>query len=128
MRAPQRGNVRVGASGVLHEDGAAASYLESIKCGVTTVNDMYRKLDALADAADEIGIRAVLSNDVADAEHNLDTLDDNKAAFQAKHGAGNGRVERLVTLVLISSARIFFRISAALLSGRLPCFSSFSMA
>ena len=72
---------------------ALASYSESIKCGVTTVNDMYRKLDALADAADEIGIRAVLSNDVADDEHNLDTLDDNKAAFQAKHGAGNGRVE-----------------------------------
>ena len=72
---------------------ALASYSESIKCGVTTVNDMYRKLDALADAADEIGIRAVLSNDVADAEHNLDTLDDNKAAFEAKHGAGNGRIE-----------------------------------
>ena len=72
---------------------ALASYSESIKCGVTTVNDMYRKLDALADAADEIGIRAVLSNDVADDEHNLDTLDDNKAAFEAKHGAGNGRVE-----------------------------------
>jgi 5-methylthioadenosine/S-adenosylhomocysteine deaminase len=34
----------------------------------------------------------VLSNDVADAEHNLDTLDDNKAAFEAKHGAGDGRV------------------------------------
>jgi len=72
---------------------ALASYSESIKCGVTTVNDMYRKLDALADAADEIGIRAVLSNDVADAEHDLDTLDDNKAAFEAKHGAGDGRVE-----------------------------------
>ncbi|HEV8275808.1 MAG TPA: amidohydrolase family protein, partial [Streptosporangiaceae bacterium] len=34
---------------------ALASYSESIKCGVTTVNDMYRKLDALADAAEEIG-------------------------------------------------------------------------
>jgi 5-methylthioadenosine/S-adenosylhomocysteine deaminase len=72
---------------------ALASYSESIKCGVTTVNDMYRKLDALADAAVAIGMRAVLSNDVADAEHNLDTLDDNKAAFGAKHGAGNGLVE-----------------------------------
>lgn len=72
---------------------ALASYSESIKCGVTTVNDMYRKLDALADAAEEIGIRAVLSSDVADAEHDLDTLDDNKAAFEAKHGAGDGRVE-----------------------------------
>jgi 5-methylthioadenosine/S-adenosylhomocysteine deaminase len=72
---------------------ALASYSESIKCGVTTVNDMYRQLNALADAAAEIGIRAVLSNDVADAEHNLDTLDDNKEAFQAKHGAADGRVE-----------------------------------
>jgi 5-methylthioadenosine/S-adenosylhomocysteine deaminase len=72
---------------------ALASYSESIKCGVTTVNDMYRQLAALADAAEEIGIRAVLSNDVADAEHDLDTLEDNKAAFQAKHGAGNGRIE-----------------------------------
>jgi 5-methylthioadenosine/S-adenosylhomocysteine deaminase len=72
---------------------ALASYSESIKCGVTTVNDMYRQLNALADAAAEIGIRAVLSNDVADAEHNLDTLDDNREAFQAKHGTADGRVE-----------------------------------
>jgi len=72
---------------------ALASYSESIKCGVTTVNDMYRQLAALADAAAEIGIRAVLSNDVADPEHNLDSLEDNKEAFQAKHGAADGRIE-----------------------------------
>jgi 5-methylthioadenosine/S-adenosylhomocysteine deaminase len=72
---------------------ALASYTESIKCGVTTVNDMYRQLIALADAAEEIGIRAVLSNDIADDEHNLDTLDDNKNAFQAKHGAAGGRIQ-----------------------------------
>ena len=72
---------------------ALASYSESIRCGVTTVNDMYRQLDALADAAEEIGIRAVLSNDVADAEHDLDTLDDNEQAFRAKHGKANGRIE-----------------------------------
>ncbi|MFT4044721.1 MAG: amidohydrolase family protein, partial [Gordonia sp. (in: high G+C Gram-positive bacteria)] len=56
---------------------AMASYAEAIKAGVTTVNDMYRRLDALADAAEEIGIRAVLSNDIALAEHRLDTLQDN---------------------------------------------------
>jgi 5-methylthioadenosine/S-adenosylhomocysteine deaminase len=72
---------------------ALLSYSESIKCGVTTVNDMYRKLGALADAAEEIGIRAVLSNDIADAEHHLDTLEDAKEAHQAKHGAADGRVE-----------------------------------
>ena len=72
---------------------AAASYLESIKCGVTTVNDMYRRVPDLARAAADIGIRAVLSNDVALDEHNLDTLQDNKDAYDAAHGTGGGRVE-----------------------------------
>src|SRR6478609_10458093 len=72
---------------------ALASYGESIRCGVTTVNDMYRQLEALGDAAERIGIRAVLSNDVATDEHDLDTLADNEAAFRAKHGAADGRIE-----------------------------------
>ena len=75
---------------------ALASYSESIKCGVTAVNDMYRQLEALADAAEKIGIRAVLSNDVATDEHDLDTLADNAAAFRAKDGAANGRIKVLV--------------------------------
>jgi 5-methylthioadenosine/S-adenosylhomocysteine deaminase len=72
---------------------AAASYLESIKCGVTTVNDMYRRLPQLARAAADIGIRAVLANDVALPEHNLDTLQDNKDAYDAVHGLAGGRIE-----------------------------------
>src|SRR4051795_12873774 len=72
---------------------ALASYSESIKCGVTTVNDMYRRLDGLAKAAEEIGIRAVLSNDIADDEHDLDTLEDNRIAYEQSHGAANGRIE-----------------------------------
>jgi len=72
---------------------AASSYLESIKCGVTTVNDMYRRVPDLARAATDIGIRAVLSNDVALDEHNLDTLQDNKDAYDAVHGLANGRIE-----------------------------------
>jgi 5-methylthioadenosine/S-adenosylhomocysteine deaminase len=72
---------------------AAASYLESVKCGVTTVNDMYRRLPDLARAAADIGIRAVLSSDVALDEHNLDTLQDNKDAYDAVHGWGDGRIE-----------------------------------
>ncbi len=72
---------------------ALASYCESIKCGVTTVNDMYRRLEGLATAAEEIGIRAVLSNDIADPEHDLDSLDDTRAAYAAKHKAGGGRIE-----------------------------------
>jgi 5-methylthioadenosine/S-adenosylhomocysteine deaminase len=60
---------------------------------VTTVNDMYRQLEALGDAAEEIGIRATLCNDVATDEHELDTLADNAAAFKSKHGAADGRIE-----------------------------------
>ncbi|MQY25813.1 amidohydrolase family protein [Nocardia aurantia] len=73
--------------------GAAVSYLESIKCGVTTVNDMYRRLPDLARAATDIGIRAVLSNDVALPEHRLDVLEDNKDAFHAVHATADGRIE-----------------------------------
>ena len=72
---------------------ARLSYLESIRCGVTTVNDMYRHIDALASAAEETGIRAVLSNVVADGEHALDTLADNEAGFRSANGAAEGRIE-----------------------------------
>jgi len=72
---------------------AAASYLEGIKSGVTTVNDMYRRLPDLGRAAADIGIRAVLSSDVALPEHDLDTLQDNKDAYDAVHGTAGGRVE-----------------------------------
>jgi 5-methylthioadenosine/S-adenosylhomocysteine deaminase len=72
---------------------ALVSYTESIKAGVTTVNDMYRQLGALAQAAGEIGIRAVLSNDAALPEHGLDTLTDNADAYAANHGKAGGRIE-----------------------------------
>jgi 5-methylthioadenosine/S-adenosylhomocysteine deaminase len=71
---------------------ALLSYSESIRCGVTAVNDMYRHLEALADAAEKIGIRAVLSNVVAAEEHELDTLADSERAFRQKNGTAKGRI------------------------------------
>jgi 5-methylthioadenosine/S-adenosylhomocysteine deaminase len=71
---------------------ALASYSESVRCGVTTVNDMYRQLDALADAAAKIGIRAVLSNVVAGDDHRLDTLAENERVFRTRNGSADGRV------------------------------------
>jgi 5-methylthioadenosine/S-adenosylhomocysteine deaminase len=68
------------------------SYAESIKCGVTTINDMYRNVEALADAAEAIGIRAVLSNELADDEYGLDTLQTAREAFAAKNNAARGRI------------------------------------
>lgn len=72
---------------------AMSSYCESIKSGCTTVNDMYRQLDNLADAALDIGMRAVLCNDVALEEHALDTLQDNYDAYKKNHGRGDGLIE-----------------------------------
>lgn len=72
---------------------ALCSYSESIKAGTTTVNDMWRQMESCADAAEEIGIRAVLSCDVADDEHKLDTLKVNEQLYKNKHGKANGRIE-----------------------------------
>jgi 5-methylthioadenosine/S-adenosylhomocysteine deaminase len=85
---------------------ALASYAESIRCGVTTVNDMYRHIDALGQAAEEIGIRAVLSNIVADPEHGLDSLEDNAAGHRSRHGSADGRIEVKVGIEWLPLASI----------------------
>ncbi|KAH6702843.1 n-ethylammeline chlorohydrolase [Leptodontidium sp. MPI-SDFR-AT-0119] len=72
---------------------ALHSYITALKSGTTTVNDMFRHLDSLASAALQIGIRAVLSNDVALPEHRLDSIEDNILAFKNNDGLGNGRVK-----------------------------------
>lgn len=72
---------------------ALATYAESIMAGVTTVNDMFREVPSLAKAAEKIGIRAVLSNDVMSDDVGQDTLETNLSSYQQVHGAGDGRIE-----------------------------------
>ncbi len=72
---------------------AMCSYSEAIRSGATTVNDQWRQMEACGDAAEAIGMRAVLCCDVADDEHQLDSLADNERLYQAKHGRANGRIE-----------------------------------
>ncbi|KAL5338840.1 hypothetical protein BJX70DRAFT_408481 [Aspergillus crustosus] len=72
---------------------AIHSYCTAIKSGTTTVNDMYRFLGSLADAASKIGIRAVLSNEVALPEHELDVIEDNEISFQQNDGRDSGRIK-----------------------------------
>jgi 5-methylthioadenosine/S-adenosylhomocysteine deaminase len=98
---------------------ALASYAESIRCGVTTVNDMYRQLESLAQAAEDIGIRAVLCNDVATDEHDLDSLADNAAAYHAKHGAANGRIQVRVGIEWLPLASMELLRDARALAGEL---------
>ncbi len=72
---------------------ASLAYLECIKAGITTVNDMYRHITACADAAEKLGIRAILSSEAADLFPGQESLSDNENAFRAKNGAANGRVK-----------------------------------
>ncbi len=72
---------------------ALLAYLECIKAGITTVNDMYRHITACADAAEKIGIRAVISSEAADLFPGQESLSDNENAFKLKNGAANGRVK-----------------------------------
>ena len=76
--------------------GAMYSYMQAIRSGTTTVNDMFRRVESLAAAAGEIGIRATLSSLVARPEDGLDSLEDNEAAFRAVNGSAGGRVEVVV--------------------------------
>lgn len=63
-----------------------ASYAESIRNGTTTVNDMYVGGIPRARAAREIGMRSVLSSEIATPETGIDTVADNIAAFHAIGG------------------------------------------
>jgi len=71
---------------------AMLAYAEAIKSGTTTVNDMYRHIPACANAAEKIGIRAVLSSEAADLIEGQETVQDNEKAVIAKNGAANGRI------------------------------------
>ncbi len=72
---------------------AMLAYSEVIKGGTTTVNDMYIKLSSLADAAEKIGIRAVLSSEGADLIEGQETLEDNEKAFLERNNTANGRIK-----------------------------------
>lgn len=85
--------------GLTHEDNywyAMNGYSEAIRSGTTCINDQWRLMEACGEAARDIGIRAVLCNDVADPEHGLDSLDDNRRLFEGWNGAANGRIEVFV--------------------------------
>lgn len=71
---------------------ARLSYCESIKSGTTCLLDMHRFMDRAADAAEEIGIRAVLAPYVSDQIGYLDKFEDNETLIKKRHGSCNGRI------------------------------------
>ncbi len=75
-------------------------YSEALLSGTTTLVDMWRYMHGSAEAANELGIRAVLVPYVAEhPDHDyFETLDANDALIQRWHGAANGRIEVWVGL------------------------------
>ncbi|WP_309493173.1 amidohydrolase [Candidatus Hecatella orcuttiae] len=73
---------------------ASLCYAEMVKAGITCVLDMYRFMHRCADAAEEVGIRAVLAPYVADRpEYDyFEKLSDNIKLVEARHGSANGRI------------------------------------
>ena len=75
-------------------------YAESLLCGTTTVVDMWRHMHGSANAAAQLGIRAVLVPYVAEhPDHDyFETLKTNEALIQKWHGGADGRVQVWVGL------------------------------
>ena len=70
------------------------TYSESLKSGTTCLLDMFRFMHRCADAAKEVGIRAVLSPMAADSpEYNyLESFGDNEKLVKERNGFAGGRV------------------------------------
>lgn len=85
------------------EDAKIASYLcyaEALLSGTTTIVDMWRYMDGSAEAAQALGIRAVLVPYVAEhPDHNyFETLKSNEALINRWHQQANGRIQVWVGL------------------------------
>ncbi len=68
------------------------AYTEAIKTGTTCVNDIYWRIEALADSARDIGLRAVICSEALDLAVS-ETIEDNEKGFLAKHNLADGRVK-----------------------------------
>jgi len=75
-------------------------YAESLLSGTTTIVDMWRHMHGSAQAADQLGIRAVLVPYVAEhPDHDyFETLNTNEALIRKWHNQGDGRVHVWVGL------------------------------
>ncbi len=85
------------------EDAKIASYLcyaEALLSGTTTIVDMWRYMDGSAEAAKDLGIRAVLVPYVAEHpdHHYFESLKSNEALIKRWHQQANGRIQVWVGL------------------------------
>lgn len=71
---------------------ASLGYVEAIKTGTTCVNDIYWRIEALADAAKDTGIRAAICSEALDLAVS-ETIEDNEKGFLSKHNLADGRIK-----------------------------------
>lgn len=83
----------------LNEDdiywGSMLACAESIRCGVTSIGDMYFLMDAVAKAVGKSGLRANLSYgmiDLGDPEKRMKELSEGQRFFKEYHGSFEGRL------------------------------------
>jgi len=87
---------------------ALLSYCESIKSGTTCVNDIYNHMIKCAEAAEKVGIRAVLASEATDEFSGLENLKDNERLIVEKNGAANGRISATVGIDWFPTSSIEF--------------------
>jgi 5-methylthioadenosine/S-adenosylhomocysteine deaminase len=75
-------------------------YAEALLSGTTTIVDMWRHMAGSAQAAADLGIRAVLVPYVAEHPHHdyFETLDSNEALIEQWHNGAGGRIQVWVGL------------------------------
>jgi len=71
---------------------ASLGYVEAIKTGTTCINDIYWRIEALADAAKDSGIRAAICSEALDLAVS-ETIEDNEKGFLSKHNLADGRIK-----------------------------------
>lgn len=71
---------------------AMLAYAEAVKSGITCVNDQYRHIDMCAKAAQDLGLRAVISAEMADKVPGQESIEDNEKGYHNFHGSANDRI------------------------------------
>jgi 5-methylthioadenosine/S-adenosylhomocysteine deaminase len=77
--------------------GTMLAVLEMIKCGTTTFTDMYFFMDQVAEAAEEAGIRAVLSRGLVGVGEMAEKgLEESRQFIQNWHGRNQGLISTML--------------------------------
>lgn len=88
---------------------ALLSYTEAVKSGTTCVNDIYRHMIKCAEAAEKVGIRAVLASEATEEKSFArETLRDNERLIIEKEGAADGRIRTSVGIDWFPTSSIEF--------------------